>query len=172
MAEDFNTWPLLNAAEAIESPEMTFRQADSITKKLIEGGSDGPDEHWGVLLIDPERNHWVQIVLIAVFTLLLIIHTKFTLVGVWSQKEMRNIYNMILTSCIYILLFIHISCCTYSLVHTLNHGDPKSLQGIPALTVDYYVYYQLPFDILNIAIVTHIYQWLEIKHTLIYILDM
>ena len=25
---------------------------------------------------------------------------------------------------------------------------------------------------MNIAIVTHIYQWLEIKHTLIYVLDM
>lgn len=32
--------------------------------------------------------------------------------------------------------------------------------------------YQLPFDLLNIAIITHIYQWLEIKHTLIFLIDM
>ncbi len=70
-------------------------------------------------------------------------------------------------------MLIHSGCFIHSLVKAWVYDDYDNIiNGVPALTVQYYFYYQLPFDLLNIAIVTHIHQWLEIKHTLIYALDM
>ena len=40
------------------------------------------------------------------------------------------------------------------------------------MTLEYYFFYQLPFDILNYGLLTHIFQWAEIKHTLVFVLDM
>lgn len=123
--------------------------------------------------IDPERNSTVIYVWTAVFIILLMIHTRYTIQGVCRQKEMQNIYNILLTSCIYLLLMIHTGCFIHSLVKMDYFNDNQIRYfGVQALTIEYYFYYQLPFDLLNIAIITHIYQWLEIKHTLIYCLDM
>ena len=86
---------------------------------------------------------------------------------------MQNVYNLMLSVSIYILLFLHIGSFIWRLVVTKNNVDNTTYEeGVPVLTLTYYFYYQLPFDMLNFAIITHIYQWLEIKHTLIFVLDL
>ena len=96
-----------------------------------------------------EHNTNLLIVLITLFGALVIIHTMFTFLGVVQQKEMKNIYNILITICFYVLLIIHISCLAYGLA--------KENGSIKILTIKYYLFYQLPFDILNIAIIAHIF---------------
>ena len=38
--------------------------------------------------------------------------------------------------------------------------------------IKYYFFFQLTFDILNIALIAHIFQWIEIDLTLAYVLNL
>ena len=90
---------------------------------------------------------------------------------------MRNLYNILFGIFIISAIAIHLGTLIWGLVQVINDANysksGKLKDGpIKALTLKYYFFYQLPFDVLNLGLLAHIFQWAEIKHTLVYVLDM
>ena len=86
----------------------------------------------------------------------------------FKQKEMRNTYNYIVAVCISVCLVNHISYLVYEIITEtgINKEDYRN-QVYWA-----YLQFQLPFDLLNISILAHFFQWHELSHTLNYVIDI
>ena len=85
---------------------------------------------------------------------------------------MKNIYNILFSTFVILALLNHIGSLAYKLTVVLSGRDLGIFKYIKSMSIEFYFFYQLPFDMLNMAIIAHIYQWQEIKHTLIQVLDM
>ena len=106
---------------------------------------------------------YTDVTFICIFSLLLIIHLCLNLRSSCYDKQWNN---MILKNCLILCILVHVSCLTYQ---TLTKPDEQHFDN---QQIKYYFFFQLTFDILNIALIAHIFQWIEIDLTLAYVLNL
>ena len=95
-------------------------------------------------------NRIVDSTLIALFSIELVLHIWLDIQYQVKNKTSRTMYNQILAVFVFLCLAAHLSCLMYSVT-----GDADI--GIPPISATYYTYYQLTFDLLNIALIAHIF---------------
>ena len=97
----------------------------------------------------------------AVFVIYLIAYSFFC----WksTKLEERNIYNLVTSICILLNLMTHIGCLQYSIWKDHN-GD------YPTWSLQNYINFQFTFDLMNIAVLSQLFQWIDLSNTLIYII--
>lgn len=95
---------------------------------------------------------------LGVYSLQLFLHVIWSCCGLRRNKDLCNLHVVIQTIMIAITLLVHI----HSLLFFISYDyEPEKL--------DYwhlYLFFQVPFDIMNIATIAHIYSWTDIQQTL------
>ena len=113
----------------------------------------------------PKVNKIIDVSLICVFSLQLLMHSLLNISYLVRKREARSLYNLILSVGISSCLITHIACLMYGTVVMKNNS-------VPPIGIDCYLFFQLTFDLLNVALIAHIFQWLEIQYTLICVINI
>ena len=73
--------------------------------------------------------------------------------------------TLLLRICMFTCIVSHVACLTYQ---SINDPGAKVAQG----GLKYYFFFQCTFDLLNIALIAHMFQWVDIFITLDYVLNI
>lgn len=99
-----------------------------------------PDDYSTQQLVD----YWVSSFLVVVFIILLILFLLFIFKS-YQIDEMRNIHNCVIYLSLLMDILLRIFCLLYSMIKDHNHFISDN-------TIQYYLNFQLPYDLINIAI--------------------
>ena len=100
----------------------------------------------------------IDMVFSVIYTFALGCHSYYSYKG-FKQIDMRNVYNYIIFMTLYLLIILRITTLLWSVFHDKNKDyGPYTLQA--------FIYFQIPFDLLNIAALAWFFQWLEVSSTL------
>jgi hypothetical protein len=106
----------------------------------------------------------MNMVFFILFIILLIVHSMFSVKSL-QNEAMRNRFHMTISVTIFLLIIIRISIKVFVIFGI-------EILTIQSLTWKYYFTFQLPFDMLNIAIIAQFFQWLEVSYTLYHVIQL
>ena len=93
---------------------------------------------------------------IAVFIVQLLWQLYITCFGCCVVTEVRNLFMVVSAFVIPIAIAVHIGALIYA-----SYWEKNLEFGV--LSGKNYLYYQMPFDLMNIAIIAHIFHWTEAR---------
>ena len=103
-----------------------------------------------------DKARLLTVIFLGVYSIQLFLHVVWSCCGLRRNSDLCNLHVIIQIVMIAITLLVHI----YSLVYFLF------IQRYDADEMDYwhmYLFFQVPFDIMNIATIAHIYSWTDIQ---------
>lgn len=90
-----------------------------------------------------------DLIFIIVYAIEMVIYMILTTSGLYRRPETRTIFNVVLSASIYMCLFTHITC--------LMCSELNGNKDFKIFSIEYYLYYQLTFDLLNFALIANIF---------------
>ena len=78
---------------------------------------------------------------------------------------MRNSFNYLMANSVIGAILVRIGCLVYSMLWDEN-------RIVLIYTLQFYFYYQLTFDLINIASIAQILQWIDVMFALISTIDL
>lgn len=122
------------------------------------------EPEWVCLNYQKEHDYWTDIILFSV-----LVCTMFFLIGftyrTFCQEEMRNIHNYIVYSSLFLCLIVRLMCLVFSLTFDRNAIVLDN-------TLQFYLYYQISFDLINFGIIAQFFQWVDVYYALKNIYDI
>ena len=94
-----------------------------------------------------------DILFVVLFAIMIFAQIKISIQSL-KTREMRNVFNYTILSASICCLLTRMVCLVNSLLvndNALIDRDDSS----------HYFYFQLPYDLLNITMLTHLFQWIE-----------
>lgn len=93
---------------------------------------------------DQIHDYYQDLVLSFLLPIVIVLWTYITVKSLMNRDN-RNIHNFIMSWCLVLSVVTRFGCIIYSI--TIDHNKVVKVDS-----VKFYVYYQLPFDLLNISV--------------------